>query len=438
MIEVKKFIKLLLLLMGIIPVSAAAQESLSLSKALETAFSGNPSVQILKNDQLAAQKNNSPGNAGMLPVVDVSASLSRSSAATEQEYSNGNKVNSDGAVSDNLQAGIGLEWTLFDGLKMFATKSRLHQEEQLSVAMVKSQLEKTAEAVIGAYFNAVKITQQMSVVESSISIYEERLKIAETRFRSGAASKLEPLQIQVDRNARKADLLKLKLQLEQSVAELNELMGINGVKNYIFSDSISINYHPVLADLQRTVPQTNVEIAMQTLQREIGKSTVDEIKAMQFPVLSFNTGYNYSKTKNEVGFVLLNRNEGYQTGLRLNWNLFDGSKSRTRISNSKLALANLDLVLKETRMQIENETWLAFRNFELQNELYEFEVDNLKYARENAEVALAAYRLGTISAIQMNEAQNAYEAAQSRQLEAAFNAKLAETALMRLNGELIK
>lgn len=426
------------MLAGFIPVGASAQETLSLSKALETALASNPSVLILKNNQLAAKNNNSAGNAGMLPKVDVSGSISRSSAATEQEYSNGNKVNSDGAVSDNLQAGIALEWTLFDGLKMFATKSRLKQEEQLSVAGVKTQLEKTAEAVIDNYFGAVKLMRQISVLESSITIFEERLKIAETRFRSGAASKLEPLQIQVDRNARKSEVLKLKMELEKSVATLNELMGVEGTKMYLFSDSIQINYHPVLADLQRTVPQTNAEIALRTLQREIGKTTVDEIKSMRLPVVSFNAGYNYSQTKNEVGFVLFNQNEGYQTGLRLNWNLFDGFRNNTRISNGKLALSNLDLLLKETRMQIENDTWLAFRNFEMQNELYELERDNLRYARENAEVALAAYLLGTISAIQMNEAQNAYEAAQSRLIEAAYNTKVAETALMRLNGELIK
>lgn len=438
MIEVKKFIKMLLVLAGFIPVAATAQESLSLSKALETALASNPSVRILKNNQEAAKNNNSIGNAGMLPSIDVNGSISRSSAATKQEYSNGNKVNSDGAVSDNLQAGIALEWTLFDGLKMFATRSRLQKEEQLSAVEVKAQLEKTAEAVIDAYFGAVKLMRQISVAEYSITIFEERLKIAETRYRSGAASKLEPLQIQVDRNARKSEVLKLKLEYEKSVAALNELMGVEGTKSYLFSDSISIDYHPVFADLQRTVPQTNADLALRTLQLEIGKSAVDEIKAIRFPTLSFNSGYNYAQTKNEVGFVLFNQNEGYQTGLRLNWNLFDGFRSRTRVSNSKLALNNLDLLLKETKIQVENELWIAFRNFEMQNEMYELELENIRYARENAEVALAAYRLGTISAIQMNEAQNAYEAAQSRLIESAYNTKVAETALMRLNGELIK
>src|SRR5687768_5452223 len=108
---------------------ATAQETLSLSASLEAALKNNFSILISRNDQQIAGNNNSIGNAGMLPTLDVSAGVTNANLKTRQEYSNGNLVKQNGAQTDGLSAGAHFNWVLFDGLKMFASRSKLDAME---------------------------------------------------------------------------------------------------------------------------------------------------------------------------------------------------------------------------------------------------------------------------------------------------------------------
>ncbi|MBK9423105.1 MAG: TolC family protein [Bacteroidetes bacterium] len=429
---------LLLCAMVIASNEVQAQESLSLSKAIETAIQQNFYIKTVRNTKSVAENNNTIGNAGWLPSVDIGASVSTSSANTEQEYTDGRVVNSDNAGSDNIQAGAALIWTLFDGLQMFATKNRLNTESILADVDLKIQVENLTATIIGNYFNIVRINQQIKVTVESISIYEDRLKIAEAKFRIGSASKLEALQTKVDLNAAKSRLMLLQIEKDKAVTALFYQMGIKNNYQISLSDSVKIDYQPQYAELLKSIPQTNKEIKYQELKYAISTDVIREMKAMQLPVLNLNMNYNYNRTENEVGFLLLNQTQGYNAGLTLSWNLFNGLNTRRQINNAKLFASSENEILESVKLRIENDLWLAFRNFETEKELLQMEISNTDVVRENVTVALEAYRLGTISGLQLKDAQNAFEEAMSRVADAHYRTKLAETELMKLNGDLLK
>ncbi len=114
-----------------------AQENLSLTSAIETTLKNNYFIQISRNSNEISKNNNSLGNAGFLPSLDLNATISNSRNNTKQKYSNGNEVNSNNASTDNINAGARVTWTLFDGLKMFAAKSRLGLTEEASTIQLK-------------------------------------------------------------------------------------------------------------------------------------------------------------------------------------------------------------------------------------------------------------------------------------------------------------
>ena len=429
---------LLLCAMVIASNEVQAQESLSLSKAIETAIQQNFYIKTVRNTKSVAENNNTIGNAGWLPSVDIGASVSTSSANTEQEYTDGRVVNSDNAGSDNIQAGAALTWTLFDGLQMFATKSRLNTESILADVDLKIQVENLTATIIGNYFNIVRINQQIKVTVESISIYDDRLKIAEAKFRIGSASKLEALQTKVDLNAAKSRLMLLQIEKDKAVTALFYQMGIKNNYQISLSDSVKIDYQPQYAELLKSIPQTNKEIKYQELKYAISTDVIREMKAMQLPVLNLNMNYNYNRTENEVGFLLLNQTQGYNAGLTLSWNLFNGMNTRRQINSAKLFASSENEILESVKLRIENDLWLAFRNFETEKELLQMEISNTDVVRENVTVALEAYRLGTISGLQLKDAQNAFEEAMSRVADAHYRTKLAETELMKLNGDLLK
>ncbi|MBL0342219.1 MAG: TolC family protein [Bacteroidetes bacterium] len=101
--------------------SSHPQETLSLSNAIETSLKNNFFLNIVKNDDQVAKNNNTLGNAGFLPTIDIAAAGIRTNNNTQQNFSNGAEIKQNNVVTDNLSAGARLNWTLFDGMKMFAT-----------------------------------------------------------------------------------------------------------------------------------------------------------------------------------------------------------------------------------------------------------------------------------------------------------------------------
>jgi outer membrane protein TolC len=68
--------------------------------------------------------------------------------------------------------------------------------------------------------------------------------------------------------------------------------------------------------------------------------------------------------------------------------------------------------------------------------LVRLETQNQQTAKQNMDISLEKFRLGSLSAIEFREAQLNYLNASARTSDAQFQAKQAEIALKQLSGEL--
>jgi outer membrane protein TolC len=80
----------------------------------------------------------------------------------------------------------------------------------------------------------------------------------------------------------------------------------------------------------------------------------------------------------------------------------------------------------------------AYMNYDQQKKALELEESNILLAKENVSIAIQTYRLGAFTFLQLREAQRSLEDAYNRLIAARYNAKLAETELLRLKGDLVK
>ncbi len=162
--------------------------------------------------------------------------------ATKQEFGNGTKRDTSGIKNRQLQAAINLNWTLFDGLKMFATRNRIQAIEILGELNVKNQVENSIANIINSYYNIAQQKQQLRALAEQMSISDERVKLSDAKFQTGLAPKTDWLQAKVDYNAQRANWLRQQTVIEQSKAALNQLLGISdGNLNYDVNDSIPVN-----------------------------------------------------------------------------------------------------------------------------------------------------------------------------------------------------
>ncbi len=433
-----KLYKFIIPLLFLFSTDIVAQQTLTLENALQTVLKNNYSILVTKNETEINKNLATPGNAGMLPEITLNASGSWAQNNTRQKFATGSEVNRNGAVSTAASTGIGLNWTLFDGMRMFAAYDRLKSASEMSDLALKIEIENTIEQVITLYYSLVKQKQLIVSIENDLLLYRQRLSIAETKLTIGSGSKIDLLQSKVDMNERKSSLIDQKKIFNDLKIKLNELLNKAPDSDFDVASLIPLVYNPVYSDLKKTTVQQNNQLLLQERNNFFFQHSLKEIESERYPRISLNTNYNFSHTENQAGIVLFNQNLGLNAGLTLSWTLFDGFTIRDRIDNATIQLQNSQMNYDEIKVQVDAELLRTFNEFNYLKEKATLEDENIKMAKENVDVTLESFKLGAANTIMLKEAQKSYEDAQIRLLNVQYDLKIAETRLMKLNGALVQ
>jgi outer membrane protein TolC len=416
--------------------SSFAQELLTLEKAISYAMQNNFSIKIAKSDAEIAAKNNTIGNAGMLPNINATLGDNFTLTNIDQAFANGQEINRNNVKGNNLNAAVNLNWTLFDGLKMFATKSKLKKLEEIGELNFKQEVQEQIAQLMSQYYEIVKSKQQLKSIRESMLLSEERVKIATNKFQLGALSKMDMLQAKIDLNtlqASLADQVKITKQLQ---SQLNLLMGVNENLNFELENDIPINpLNPskVQNGVINNFAQKNIELKI-----EVSNYERKEIFSQFLPTLRANLGYAYGRAQSDAGFSLFNQNYGLNAGFTFVLPLFNGLNTirEMRVNTIQKNSNNLQLQLLQQQLSIQiNNAILDYDN--AQSKL-KMELENIKLAEEFAELAMDRYRLAQATSIEIREAQKTLEDAKTRLANSKFEAKIAEITLLKVKGELIR
>ncbi|MGQ0827384.1 MAG: TolC family protein [Bacteroidota bacterium] len=419
-------------------ISTQAQTSLTIDQAIEIALKNNYDIIVSKNQAQQAANNNNLGNAGMLPKVDLNASGNFANNTIKQEFASGLIVDKSGVQSQNISSGAYLTWTVFDGLKMFATHERLKELESMGMLNTKIQMENTIVNVIDAYYSIAMQKQLMNGLKENITVSEERLKIAQKKYDVGATAKTDVLQAKIDLNALKSSLLRQSTLLSDAKAELNQLLVQPVEQDIDVTDSIPLMNQYKYEDLKNSIAEKNTGLLFAQRNIEVSRLIIREGRSAFYPKLDLNANYIFSRSQNQAGFSLLNQNLGLNLGFTASWTIFNGFTGRNN-------LKNLQLNFENSKMEYENQKTLtqlglvkSFKKYQDDISILELEEENNKLAKENLNIALERFRLGANTYIELKEAQKSYEESTIRLSNARFSTKLSETQLLKLSGGIIK
>jgi outer membrane protein TolC len=325
---------------------------------------------------------------------------------------------------------------------MFATRDKLAQFVQLGELNIKNQVITSVASVINNYYNIVRQQQQLKAIEEQMSINEERVKVAEKKLSVGLGAKPELLQGKVDLNAQKAARLKQQTVIDQLKEQLNQLMNVEINTRYEVADTITFSSDIILGDLLASVEATNPQLLLIKKNIDIGYLTLKERKAERYPVVNFNSAYNYSKTDNKAVVnpftPLFSRNNGFNYGIGITIPILNGFNTKRQIQQAKLDIDWFNISYKNQKAKIDLGIINAFKDYELQKKTLALEEENIILAKENVYISLERLRLGISTYLELRETQKSLELAYDRLIAARYNAKLAETELLRLKGDLVK
>lgn len=415
-----------------------AQDTLELTTAIQIGLENNYQIKISKGNQSISENNNTIGNAGFLPTLDLTASQRYTLENTSQKFVSGQDQNRNGAKSNSLAAGAALNWTIFDGTKMFFTKNRLEELENEGIMINKSIVQDIV-AQIAKEFYTVAIEQlRLDMMNQNIKLSEERMKIAKDKYDFGKASRMEYLQAQVDLNRDKSNLMIQKENVVSAKASLNELLGRDVKKDFY------VNFNP---ELNKSLDYDELNEGMQTnnpdllaARNEVNASLYSqkELYGERAPEISLNLGYNYAKSEAQAGFLLNRQSSGITYGISASWNLFDGFNLNRQIQNAKIMAENSKYNYESVKLNLEHDLYSIFVNYQNNIQLLDLEEENRKVAQENNDIALERYRIGNSSPLELREAQVNLLEANLSYLDAAHAIKTAEIDLLKMSSQLVK
>ena len=430
----KNILKILLFLLISFPVSA--QELLTAEEAVKLALENNFQIRLAANELEIDRTSATIGNAGMLPSVGATATSNNSIQRTSQVRAGGERIEQDNARNNSLNYGVALDWTIFDGFSMFARYDQLQELEKLGEAELQQTILARVREVLVTYYDLVQQKQQLQALDSTMVISEQRLELAQNRFTIGKSSKLELLNAQVDLNTDQTSLLRQQELFSNTKIVLNQLLARETTSEFTVEEEISVDEDLFLPQLQAKTQEQNPLLQAQLINNAIANLELKRLKGGRYPSIVASTGYQFNDSESSLGFSTTSNSQGWNYGLTARLNIFDGFQQNKTEQIARIQIENSELEIEQLKLALESQLGRAYQTYLTNLRLIELESGNREIARENLDITMEKFRIGTIPTIEFRTAQLNYINAVVRHSNARFQAKLSELELKELAGDL--
>ena len=432
----------LLLASFAISTGSIAQEKISLEQVIGLALEKNYDVLIARNSKESAQTADNNAWAAFLPQINAQGSTVWNNNEQELRFQDATRNNSGKAESNNLAASVLLNWTLFDGTRMFATRERVDVLANQGELLIKNQMINTIAQTIINYYDIVRQKQQLKAIQEQMSVSEERVKLAERKLQVGTGIKPELLQAKVDFNAQRAQVIQQESAIATLKEQMNALVGMQLPATYDVADTILLDLNIKPEELTPNIENTNY--GLQAARENILISTLSlrENRANYLPSISFNAAYNYSKTDN-IRLInpfssVYSQTNGYNYGFTVTLPILNGFVTRTSAQLAKINVNRQTLLYNQLKTSVNLNLKNAFVNYENAKRTLLVEEETILLAKENVFIALEGFKRGVTTFIELRTAQQSLADAYNRLISARYNTKVAETNLLSLSGALLK
>jgi outer membrane protein TolC len=413
-----------------------AQNNLSLKEAVTIAIQNSYDIKLVENNLSIAQNNNNYGVAGGLPTVTANGTNNNTLTTINQTFPDASRnTTRSGVDGSTLNGGLTATMILFNGYRIAATKDRLESIQKQTEAALQVQMLNTSSTVMQQYYNVIRQLAFLKTIEKSIEASEQRVAIVKTRQELGVANQADLLQSSLDLNA----LLQAKqnqlLVLDQVKADLFNSMVVPANSNYVFTDSIQVDQKMILSDVESKMKAHPLLQSAQQL-INVNQFLEKETKALMYPTLRANSGFNYNSNKSTAGFILLNESYGPFLGFNLSIPIYAGTANKRAYKNAQINTVNAKLQYDNTAQDLATELFKTYQNY--QNSLKQTPIEIQNYEMSDALLALVMekFKLGQATIVDVKQAQQSYETAGFRLTSLKFSAKIAEIELKRLSNQL--
>ncbi len=408
--------------------SLGRADTLSLSDAVRTGLENNFAIRIARNNVRKADNTRLQKAGALLPTASASASATTTN--TEYETTRGGTpgLSPDGTVT-TWSAGANLNWTLFDGFRMFYALEQVEQQARLAEVRGRHEIESAVVDMITAYYNLQSARSLLEAAREQLEVSRRRLQRGRARHEYGRVGSRELLRLKVLRDTDSSAVSARELDVTRALHGLNTALGRRPDEPIAVEPDTSVA--PPEHDAAwwyESARKHNAGLSIARIQVNIAESQRAIANAAFWPVLAANGSLSQTWGDNEY----LRKS----VGLNLSVPLFNGFRTVTSARNAVLDHENAELSHEQEQRRLRA---LIYEQWAVLDNAYRrvfFERDAAELARESLALSEEQFRLGSVSEVEFRESQLAVTNARVRLESALFRCKVASRQLQQLGGVL--
>jgi outer membrane protein TolC len=410
-------------------------QDLSLTDAIQMGMKNNYQIQI-SNERIAlAKMNNSWGAAGLWPSLDFS--LSNSNNLNDQDnpasFINGQ------FSSSSLRGALDLNWTLFNGFKVKATKEKLADLQEQSEGNAQLVIENSVQSIILSYYRLKTEQEKLEMLQKSLDLSSSKFKYYKEKLEMGVNTSFQFNQFKSNLLSDSVNYLMQEQAVMNARKNLNLVLAVTEDAKFKLTDPLAISVIDApYSDLENKLINSNSNLKNQYLNNAILKKDIQIQKSSTYPVISFGSGAN--RTDNWFEFDGDKRNGNamnYYANFTLSYRLFNGGNIKRSIKNAEIQYGIDEITTKEIEFSLKQDLRNYYDVLSTQLRIYQLNRENESVNAENLKIAEQKLDQGSITTFEFRELQLTELRTSITRIESTFQYIQNHLEVLKLTGEIL-
>ncbi|MCK5116986.1 MAG: TolC family protein [Candidatus Aegiribacteria sp.] len=401
---------------------------LDLSGWVRVAMENSPSILISSADLMSSSASLTSSESFLWPRLSFSSSAGHSWSSIPDV--SGGYTDTDNA-SWSMSASISQEILASGGSSWLRLSGSRHSLVASGFDMDQARLDLTMD-VIEAYYGVIENVQLLISQRRALDRSTEQLRRTEALYEIGGATNLELIQAEVQQSTDNLALLRREQAVSNSYTTLYQTAGVIGAEYTVNTNAVLQPVSVPTAMNYSLDMSANNTIASSFERTTAAEFTYEASKRSYWPSLNAAGSWNWSN--DELDFEDFSNRDSWQASITLSWTLFDGFSRESIIQSSRASVLRQQASHEALSNSIMSLILTAHNNLISSIRSWELSLEVLNHANEKLRLSMMSYDLGSISLLDLLDAQSNVTQAEASVESSRTSCLIAEARLLVLLG----
>ncbi len=325
-------------------------------------------------------------------------------------------------TTDNLQLKAGVSYRLYDGGENRAAKMAAEADVEMTKADQLGVHQQLGFEVLRAFYMIIQTEQLVRVREESLEAMSASLQVGLARFEAGDLLRQDLLNLELQQSVASENLIRSRHHLQLARRGFANLLGLPASEVAVAAGDTQ--------EVPENLDYRNRHELMQLKSQEaVAIAEIERARSGQLPSLDTFADYQVNQ-----GWVTEENGDSWMAGVRLQYSLFDGGNTASRITLAQLRLQKIQALRKKIELALNLDLEQAQLDYQQARERMAVTEKMVEVAQEAARLSRARFREGVILASDLIDFELRLSDAQSRYLAADTEVRTAVANLRRATG----